>query len=343
MRDMAPGSGSGRGPGASHDPAAKTAHLPVLCAEVIAALAPRDGEVFVDGTFGAGGYSGALLAAADCRVYGIDRDASVLLHAERVTAAHPGRFTLLRGRFGDMTALLAEAGIAQVDGVTLDIGVSSMQLDQAARGFSFQQDGPLDMRMDTSSGESAADVVNGYEEADLADIIYLHGEEHRSRAIARAIVKARAEAPIERTLQLAGIVARVVRGKPGHHPATRTFQALRIHVNDELGELQRGLVAAERLLKPSGRLAVVTFHSLEDRVVKRFLDRRCGKGGGQSRHLPEAATVLREPSFMPIHKGALAASDAEAARNPRARSAKLRAARRTEAPAWPADDMQEAA
>lgn len=333
----------GAGSAFGHDPAAKAVHLPVLCVEVIAALAPRAGEVFVDGTFGAGGYSGALLAAADCKVYGIDRDPSVQMHAERVSAQYPGRFTLLQGRFGDMADLLAGEGIEQVDGVTLDIGVSSMQLDQAERGFSFQNDGPLDMRMDATSGESAADVVNGREEAELADIIYLHGEEHRARAIARAIVKARNEAPITRTLQLAAIVARVVRGKPGHHPATRTFQALRIHVNDELGELQRGLVAAEKLLKPEGRLAIVSFHSLEDRVVKRFLDRRCGKSQGQSRHLPEASVAPRAPSFTAIHKGAIAASDAEADSNPRSRSAKLRAARRTEAAAWPADDMQEAA
>ncbi len=343
MRGMAPGPGSEAGPGSGHDPAAKAVHVPVLGAAVLAALAPRDGEVFVDGTFGAGGYTGALLAAADCRVYSIDRDASVLPHAERVAAAFPGRFTLLRGCFGDMAALLQAAGIARVDGVALDIGVSSMQLDQAERGFSFQQDGPLDMRMDTATGASAADVVNGCEEAELADIIYLHGEEHRARAIARAIVRARAEAPILRTLQLASIVARVVHGKPGHHPATRTFQALRIHVNDELGELRRGLAAAERLLKPEGRLAVVTFHSLEDRVVKRFLDPRCGKQAGQSRHLPEATTAPRAASFTAIHKGALAASEAEAAQNPRARSAKLRAARRTEAAAWPDDDLREAA
>lgn len=329
--------------GFGHDPAAKAMHLPVLCAEVVAALAPRDGEVFVDGTFGAGGYSGALLAAADCKVYGIDRDPTVEMHAARVGAAHPGRFRLLRGRFGAMAELLADEGIDGVDGVTLDIGVSSMQLDQAERGFSFQQDGPLDMRMDASSGESAADVVNSRDEVELADIIYLYGEEHRSRAIARAIVKARAEAPITRTLQLAAIVARVVRGKPGHHPATRTFQALRIHVNDELGELRRGLLAAERLLKPDGRLAVVSFHSLEDRVVKQFLDRRAGKGGGTSRHLPENPAAVRAPSFAPIHKGAITAGEQEAEANPRARSAKLRAARRTDAAAWPADDMQEAA
>ena len=320
-----------------HTGAAKPDHLPVMCAEVVAALAPRAGEVFVDGTFGAGGYTDAILNAADCMVHGIDRDASVAPHAERVAASHPGRFVWLRGCFGDMESLLAARGVQAVDGVALDLGVSSMQLDRPERGFSFQADGPLDMRMG-NEGESAADAVNTRSEGELADIIYFYGEERRARAVARAIVAARAETPITRTAQLAAIVARVVRGIPGqHHPATRTFQALRIHVNDELGELRRGLAAAERLLKPEGRLAVVSFHSLEDRVVKRFLDRRSGKQGGTSRHLPDPQAAPRAPSFAMIHKGALAASAAEAARNPRARSAKLRAARRLNAPAWPLD------
>jgi len=314
-------------------------HLPVLCNEVLAALRPQAGEVMVDGTFGAGGYSEALLKATDCIVRGIDRDASVAPHAARLAAAYPGRFQWLRGRFGDMEALLAGQGIHAVDGVTLDLGVSSMQLDRPERGFSFQADGPLDMRMGGEDGsESAADVVNSCSEEELADIIYFYGEERRARAVARAIVAARREAPITRTSQLAGIVARVVRSQPGHHPATRSFQALRIHVNDELGELQRGLAAAERLLKPEGRLAVVSFHSLEDRVVKRFLDRRSGKQAGASRHMPEPTAAPRAPSFLPLHKGALTAGSEEAATNPRARSAKLRAARRTAAAAWPADE-----
>lgn len=334
--DRRPGSANG------HEKAASTPHRPVMCAEVVSALDPRAGDVVVDGTFGAGGYSGALLAAADCRVIGIDRDPTVRVHADRLQQAHPDRFRLLEGRFGDMAGLLAGIGITGVDGVTLDIGVSSMQLDRPERGFSFQQDGPLDMRM-AASGETAADIVNTRAEAELADIIYLYGEERRARAVARAIVAARAEAPVTRTRQLAEIVARVVRAAPGINPATRTFQALRIAVNDELGELRRGLAAAERLLKPEGRLAVVTFHSLEDRVVKRFLDRRCGKQAGASRHLPQTDAAPLAPSFVAIHKGALAASEAEAAANPRARSAKLRAARRTAAPAWPADDMLEAA
>lgn len=329
-------------PAPGHENAAKAAHLSVMCAEVVSALNPRAGEVYVDGTFGAGGYSAALLAAADCRVIGIDRDPTVQVHADRLSAAHPDRFRLLQGRFGDMAELLAGIGVDAVDGVALDIGVSSMQLDQAARGFSFQQDGPLDMRMG-DTGETAADLVNTRDEAELADIIYLYGEERRSRAVARAIVAARTEAPITRTGELASVVARVVRSTPGIHPATRTFQALRIAVNDELGELRRGLVGAERLLRPEGRLAVVSFHSLEDRVIKRFLDRRSGKLTGGSRHMPVAETAPRAPSFRPLHKGAATAGEAEIAVNPRARSAKLRAAVRTAAPVWPDDDMQEAA
>lgn len=325
-----------------HEKAAGPVHLSVMCADVVAALDPRPGDVVVDGTFGAGGYSAALLAAAECQVIGIDRDPSVQVHADRVSAAYPNRFRLLAGRFGDMADLLETIGVTAVDGVALDIGVSSMQLDQAERGFSFQHDGPLDMRM-SDRGETAADIVNTRDEAELADIIYLYGEERRARAVARAIVVARAEAPITRTKQLVEIVARVVRATPGINPATRTFQALRIVVNDELGELKRGLAAAEKLLKPEGRLAVVSFHSLEDRVVKRFLDRRTGKTVGSSRHLPQAATAERAPSFTLIHKGAMAPSDAETAANPRARSAKLRAARRTAAPAWPDDDLREAA
>lgn len=325
-----------------HQKAAPQVHLSVMCAEVVSALDPRAGDLLVDGTFGAGGYSSALLAAAECQVIGIDRDPSVQGHADRVSAANPGRFRLLAGCFGDMAQLLAGIGITAVDGVALDIGVSSMQIDQAERGFSFQHDGPLDMRM-SDRGETAADIVNTRDEAELADIIFLYGEERRARAVARAIVAARAEAPITRTKQLVDIVARVVRATPGINPATRTFQALRIVVNDELGELRRGLVAAEKLLKPEGRLAVVSFHSLEDRLVKRFLDRRTGKTTGSSRHLPQAASVEHAPSFTLIHKGAMAPGDAETAANPRARSAKLRAAKRTAAPAWPDDDMREAA
>jgi len=313
-----------------HEKAAGTVHLSVMCGEVVAALAPRAGEVLVDGTFGAGGYSSALLAAAECQVIGIDRDPTVRIHADRVSTAHPGRFRLLAGRFGDMDMLLSEIGIQGVDGVALDIGVSSMQIDQADRGFSFQQDGPLDMRM-SDHGETAADIVNTRDEAELADIIYLYGEERRARAVARAIVTARTEAPITRTRQLVQIVGRVVRATPGINPATRTFQALRIVVNDELGELRRGLVAAEKLLKPEGRLAVVSFHSLEDRIVKRFLTERSGRASRGSRHAP-AQAPSHEATFTVSGKQPHMPEEKEVRANPRSRSARLRWAERTIAP-----------
>lgn len=316
-------------------------HIAVMGAEVVRALDPKAGEIFVDGTFGAGGYSAALLDKADCQVVALDRDPSVARHAESLNARHPGRLTLIEGRFGDMVSLLSARGIAAVDGVALDLGVSSMQLDTPERGFSFQADGPLDMRM-SGEGETAADIVNTRSEAELADILFFLGEERRARAVARAIVAARTIKPITRTLELAALIARVVRGQPGHHPATRSFQALRLEVNDELGELRRGLAAAERLLKPGGRLAVVTFHSLEDREVKRFLDRRQGKGPGVSRHSP-GAPPPPPPSFVPLHKGALAPTEAEIAANPRARSAKLRAAARTDAQPWPPETERRAA
>ncbi len=311
-------------------------HLPVLLAEVLHYLAPRDGEVFVDGTFGAGGYSRAILEAAECTVFGIDRDPTVKPHADRLAADFPGRFKLLAGCFGDMEALLAAEGVSRVDGVVLDIGVSSMQLDEAVRGFSFQADGPLDMRMG-AEGPTAAELVNKLEAEELADIIYKYGEERHSRRIARAIVAMRAKRPFARTRELAEVVERAIPGgaakKGGIHPATRTFQALRIMVNDELGELERGLAAAERLLGAEGRLVVVTFHSLEDRIVKNFLRVRAGETGGGSRHLPEQKPV-RAPSFSLLNRKAVQASAEEAAINPRARSAKLRAARRTAAEAW---------
>lgn len=317
-------------------------HIPVLRDEVVAALNPQAGAVIVDGTFGAGGYTRALLASAAGRVVAIDRDPRAIAIGRKLEGEAAGRLTVIEGRFGEMAALLAAAGIQSVDGIALDIGVSSMQLDEADRGFSFMNDGPLDMRM-ASSGDSAADLVNTLPEAELADLIYLYGEERRSRHVARAICQARAQDPITRTAELAAIVARVVRSEPGHHGATRTFQALRIAVNDELGELRRGLAAAEHLLRPEGRLAVVTFHSLEDRVVKHFLDRRSGKGGSGSRHLPPQAQTMRAPSFRLVHKGVVAPTEAETAANPRARSAKLRAAERTPAPAWPGDDLDVAA
>ncbi|CAA7618533.1 16S rRNA (cytosine(1402)-N(4))-methyltransferase RsmH [Magnetospirillum sp. UT-4] len=309
-------------------------HIPVLLAEVVAALAPKDGEVFIDGTFGAGGYSLALLERADCRVIAIDRDPDAAARGRSLPQAASGRLDIVEGRYGDMENLLAVRNVNQVDGVALDIGVSSMQIDQAERGFSFAKDGPLDMRMERS-GPSAADVVNGSEEAELADILFHLGEERQARRVARAIVAARAEKRFERTGELAEVVRRVVRkSADGIDPATRTFQALRIHVNDELGELERGLAAAERVLAPGGRLAVVTFHSLEDRVVKRFLKARSGAEAAPSRHLP-AAPLGRAATFSLLHRRAVAPGTAETHANPRARSAKLRAAIRTGNPAWP--------
>jgi 16S rRNA (cytosine1402-N4)-methyltransferase len=308
-------------------------HISVLLAEVVAALAPAADRTYVDGTFGAGGYSLAILDTARCRVWGIDRDPAAVARGRELAAALPGQFQMIEGRFGDMEALLAADGVTRVDGVALDIGVSSMQINEAERGFSFAKDGPLDMRME-QSGTSAADLVNRAEEAELADIIYRYGEERMARRVARAIVKARADKPFERTGELADVVRRVVRG--GHDaidPATRTFQALRIAVNDELGELERGLAAAERILAPGGRLAVVSFHSLEDRVVKTFLKARSGEAAQPSRHMPQAAGGPA-PSFTLLHRKAVRPGPDETSRNPRARSAKLRAAIRTEAPAW---------
>ena len=310
-------------------------HIPVLLTEVLEALAPRDGGIYVDGTFGAGGYSMALLGAAACRVIGLDRDPGAVARGRGLEAAEANRFTMIETRFGQMDEALRLCGVNQVDGIALDIGVSSMQIDEAERGFSFAKDGPLDMRME-QAGPSAADMVNGTEEAALADIIYRYGEERLSRRVAKAIVAVRKDKPFERTSELAAVVRRVVpKHGDGIDPATRTFQALRIAVNDELGELERGLAAAERLLAPGGRLVVVTFHSLEDRVVKGFLKSRSGEAAQPSRHLP-AAIGGPAPSFTLLHRRAVKAGAEETRRNPRARSAKLRAASRTEAPAWPA-------
>lgn len=312
------------------------AHRPVMLAEVLEVLAPRDGAIYVDGTFGAGGYSEALLQAADCRVWGIDRDPRAMACGSAMAARFPGRLRVIEGRFGEMDRLLAAENAIPVDGVALDLGVSSPQLDEPERGFSFRFDGPLDMRM-SGQGPSAADVVNSLSESDLADIIYRYGEERRSRAVARAIVAARAQQPITRTLQLAEIVRGAVRGGGQDlDPATRTFQALRIYVNDELGELERGLHAAERILAPAGRLAVVSFHSLEDRAVKRFLRERSGRSPAPSRHQPAEAAGL-PASFAPLFAGARRPSASEIENNPRARSARLRAAERTQAPAWPTE------
>jgi 16S rRNA (cytosine1402-N4)-methyltransferase len=304
-------------------------HIPVLGAPALEYLNVRDGGIYIDGTFGAGGYSRAILAAADCKVIGIDRDRTAIALGADLVEQAGGRLTLVEDRFSNLDTVAHDCGHEQVDGIVLDVGVSSMQLDQAERGFSFRFDGPLDMRM-SGEGSSAADVVNAAGERDLANIIYILGEERFSRSIARAIVKARAATPVATTRALADIVASVVRAKPHEiHPATRTFQALRIFVNDELGELAGALIAAERVLKPGGRLVVVAFHSLEDRIVKSFLAARSETRGG-SRHAPEVKRAA--PSFTVLTKRPIVADDGEIARNPRARSAKLRAGERTDAP-----------
>lgn len=312
-------------------------HYPVMLPEVLAALAPADGEVHVDGTFGAGGYSTALLGAATIHLYAIDRDRTALARGEALAQAYGHRFTRLHGCFGEIEQLLADAGVNAVDGIVVDLGVSSMQIDQAERGFSFRFDAPLDMRMDRDGGgRTAADLVNNLDAGDLADIIFQYGEERLSRRIARAIVAARAESPLETTGQLAAIVRAVVPKSPKDtiDPATRTFQALRIAVNDELGEIERLLLAAEKLLRPGGRLVVVSFHSLEDGIVKQFLTERSGRGSRGSRYLPESVGDRSDPTFTLPTKKAVFPSDNEIAENPRSRSARMRVGVRTDSPAW---------
>ena len=309
-------------------------HVPVLLQEVVEGLAVVPGETLVDGTFGAGGYTRALLGAGAGRVIGFDRDPDAI--ANGPTLVPSDRLTLINERFSQMDRALVERNLLPVDGIALDIGVSSMQLDQAERGFSFQKDGPLDMRM-SQSGETAADFLNHADESEIARVLKEYGEEPRARAVARAIVAAR---PLTRTAELAAVVRKAL----GHHagmktdPATKTFQAIRIHLNAELDELEQGLRAAERSLRPGGRLAVVTFHSLEDRIVKRFLRIRSGATPAGSRHRPMAKPGPA-PSFEQVAKP-VSPSEAELARNPRARSARLRTAVRTDAPAW---DQEEAA
>jgi 16S rRNA (cytosine1402-N4)-methyltransferase len=301
-------------------------HIPVLGRPALDFLDVKDGGVYIDATFGAGGYTRAILGAADCKVVAIDRDPSAIAFGRALANE---RLTLVEDRFSNLEQVARGTGADSVDGVVLDVGVSSMQLDTAARGFSFRLDGPLDMRMGVS-GPSAADVVAAAGERDLANIIFLLGEERHSRAIAHAIVKARSSTPIETTAALADIVGSVVRSRPGDiHPATRTFQARRIFVNDELGELVEALAASERVLKPGGRLVVVSFHSLEDRIVKSFLAARAKTSAG-SRHAPEIKHAA--PTFRILTKRPVTADEAEVAGNPRARSAKLRAAERTDAP-----------
>jgi 16S rRNA (cytosine1402-N4)-methyltransferase len=305
-------------------------HRPVMPREALSCLAPRDGGVYLDATFGAGGHSRAILEAADCKVIGLDRDRAAVTGGADLVSAMDGRLVLAEARFSELDAAARDLGHARLDGVLLDLGVSSMQLDEPERGFSFRRDGPLDMRMGRG-GPTAADVVNEWPETDLARVFATLGEERRARAVARAIVRVRADAPIRRTGELADIVRRVVRARPGDiDPATRSFQALRMLVNEELEELAQALFAAERILAPGGRLVAIAFHSLEDRLVKTFLAARSGTAA-QSRHRPEV--VAPAPTFRLLTRKPLGPAPDEIAENPRSRSARLRAAERLEAPA----------
>lgn len=318
----------------------ETGHIPVMADAVLNSLAPRDGESFVDGTFGGGGYAEAILKSANCKVWGIDRDPTAVSRGADLAKVYVDRLHVLEGRFSEMEALLSERGITGIDGVTLDLGVSSFQLNDSDRGFSFQSDGPLDMRMG-ASGRSAGEVVNEEDELDLRNLIRTYGEERHAGRIARAIVFERSREPVRTTRRLADIVVHAmpkVSRRRHHeiHPATRTFQALRIYVNDEIGELKRGLVAAERLLNPRGRLAVVSFHSLEDREVKQFLRSRSGFRPKTSRHNPPTPEDTAQPTFDLLFRGVRRPSESEISHNSRARSARLRAGVRTLAPLCPA-------
>ena len=308
-------------------------HLPVLLEEVVEGLSPQAGDTIVDGTFGGGGYARAILAAASCTVIAIDRDETAIARARDVFADEP-RLVPLQGCFGDMARLLPAAGYEAVQGITLDLGVSSFQLDEAPRGFSFMRDGPLDMRMG-QSGVSAADVVNQMEPRDIANILFRLGEERQSRRIAHAIAERRVKAPFTTTLDLADVIEVAMGGRRGArtHPATRSFQAIRMFVNDEMGELARALAACEQMLAPGGRLAIVTFHSLEDRMVKQFLKERAVQAGGGSRYMPQVEEGPA-PSFSLTVRKAIEPGEAELTANPRARSSKLRLTVRTDAPAW---------
>ncbi len=318
---------------------AESDHISVMLDEVIDTLQPNKNGVYVDGTFGAGGYSRAILMNKVSMLWAIDRDPSVHEAANALENDFPNKFKLLEGCFSDMESLVRDKGQKRVEGVVLDIGVSSMQLDHAHRGFSFMKDGPLDMRM-ADHGITAAEVVNETEEEDLANIIYEYGEERASRRVARAIVEARKKKQFSTTLELAQVVEKAVGGpkfkksRRQIHGATRTFQALRIYVNDELGELRRGLEAAEKVLAPGGRLCVVTFHSLEDRIVKEFFKKRSGDIPKGSRHMPAQGNNFPAPTFTMIFRGGKKASSKEIQLNVRSRSAKLRAAIRTDAPSW---------
>ncbi len=312
-------------------------HIPVLGREAVEALVPADGGAYVDATLGGGGYTRMILGAASCHVYGFDRDPVAIERAQPWAGAYAGRLTLLPHPFADIGEVLPQIGVTQVDGVVADLGVSSWHLDEAARGFSFRADGPLNMRMDGASEGDAEGFLNDATEKDIADIVYIYGEEKKSRVIARAIVAARDEQRLTTTGQLADVILAAV-GSRAHekiHPATRVFQAIRIFVNDELGQLVKLLIAAEDLLRPAGRLAVVTFHSLEDRIVKRFFAARSGQGGG-SRYQPEM--VGPDPTFSLLSRKAIIASAEEIAENPRARSAKLRVGIRSNAPSRALDE-----
>jgi 16S rRNA (cytosine1402-N4)-methyltransferase len=325
--------GRGASSGAAGGP---VRHRPVMLREVLSCLAPKDGEIHLDGTFGAGGHTSAILEAANCRVLGLDRDQSAIAGGADLVEASGGRLVLAQERFGNLDAAARDLGFAPLDGVLLDLGVSSMQIDEAERGFSFRHDGPLDMRMGRD-GPTAADIVNEWPEAALARVFATLGEERRARAVAHAIVQARPRGRIRRTGELADIIRRVVRGRPDEiDPATRSFQALRLLVNEELQELARALLAAERALRPGGRLVVISFHSLEDRIVKTFLTAR-GRAAPASRHRPEAKQVA--PTFNLLTKKPLVPTAEEVAANPRARSAKLRAAVRTDAAAGRDDPL----
>ena len=327
---------AGRGAGEPEAAGGLARHLPVMLREVLLHLAPRDGGIYIDGTFGAGGYSRAILDSADCKVLGIDRDITAVTSGASLVSKYDGRLTLVEDHFSRLDQVARDLGNAAVDGVVLDVGVSSMQIDQAERGFSFRNNGPLDMRMERG-GKSAADIVNKMDERDLARVISTLGEEKRARAVARAIGEARSNAPIQTTAELADIIRRVVHMKPGEiDPATRTFQALRIYVNDELNELSSALRAAERILSPGGELVVVAFHSLEDRLVKTFMSAR-SSAPAISRHEPE--TVALPLTFNLLTKKPVTPSENESNENPRARSAKLRAAERTSATARDDDPL----
>lgn len=310
-----------------------SAHIPVMLQEVVANLLPRTGAIYLDATFGGGGYAAAILDAAACTLYAMDRDPDAIARGARLAVRYPGRLHLLQARFGDMLESLAEHGVTQLDGVVMDFGVSSFQLDEAERGFSFRTDGPLDMRMGRE-GPTAADLVNTLPEDELGKIIAEFGEERHARRVSRAILRARAESPIETTARLAEIVRSAVPRDPsGLDGATRSFQALRIKVNDELGEIERGIAAAMELLAPGGRLVVVAFHSLEDRIVKRAMAEAAGRNQGASRHDPASMLARSAPDFALLTPRPLRPSDAETYANPRSRSARLRAIERIATPA----------